>query len=412
MITELIAMQLYFAQTNIPTPTVTPSIVKQNNNNDKIIALAAWKYFERNWNSNTGFVNSVDGYNWTTLWDQGSAIIGIHAGYQLGLIPKTKFDSMINRLLLTLEYLPLPTTRLPNKGYSTTTAQMRRLNNTPDVKGVTGWSALDMARFLLALHILRVHYPEYTQRVEGIVKKWDTTKLVKNGWLDGGHNVGGTILHLQEGRLGYEQYAANILKLWNIEATQALYNPPVKTIKLDRVSFQIDKRNLKKSGASNYLTADPYLLLGLELGLPNNIKPQVENLLKVQMQRYNRTGILTAVNEDSINRFPYFLYYSVFANDKAWVPITSNGKAYPHLRFISTKACFAWNALMPEHSYTKKLRKTAENAIAKNRGFYAGKYENPKLGHNTAVDVNTNAVILESLLYTTRNQTPLAYSFH
>ncbi|BAZ09338.1 hypothetical protein NIES4071_11460 [Calothrix sp. NIES-4071] len=284
---------------------------------------------------------------------------------------------------------------------------MRRLNNTPDVKGVSGWSALDMSRFLLALHILRSHYPEYTQRVEGIVKKWDIAKLVKDGWLDGGHNIGGNILRLQEGRFGYEQYAANILKLWNIEATQALHNPPVKTIKLDGVSFQVDKRNLKNSGASNYLTADPYLLRGLELGLPETIKPQVNNLLEIQMQRYNRTGILTAVNEDSINRYPYFLYYSVIANDKAWTPITSTGKAYPHLRFISTKACFAWNALKPEHPYTKKLRSSVENSISKNRGYYAGKYENPKLGNNTAVDINTNAIILESLLYTARNQKPL-----
>ncbi|MBW4512703.1 MAG: DUF3131 domain-containing protein [Scytonematopsis contorta HA4267-MV1] len=397
---QFIPVSVNFSGTQ-PSPKITLA-------DDKIAAQSAWKYFERNWNSHTGFVNSVDGYTWTTLWDQGSAIMGIHAGYQLGLVPKARFNQMVKRLLLTLEKLPLPATRLPNKAYSTTTAQMRRLNNTSDPHGISGWSALDMARFLMGLYILRTHYPEYTQRVERIVSRWDLKKLVKDGWLYGGvPDTKGHIRYLQEGRLGYEQYAANSLKLWNLEASNALYNPPVKAINLDGISFQVDERNLKNSGASNYLTNDPYLLWGLELGWNEAVKPQVESLLKIQEQRYNRTGILTAVNEDSIDRHPYFLYYSIFNNGKMWLPITPTGKAYPNLRFTSTKAAFGWNALIPEHPYTIKLRDTAQKLTTKNRGYFAGKYENPKLGNNTAVDVNTNAIILESLLYKARNATPL-----
>ncbi|BAZ14772.1 hypothetical protein NIES4071_66160 [Calothrix sp. NIES-4071] len=54
------------------------------------------------------------------------------------------------------------------------------------------------------------------------------------------------------------------------------------------------------------MTNDPYMLWGLELGWTNAIKPQVENILKVQAQRFERTGILTAVNEDS--RLPCTLF--------------------------------------------------------------------------------------------------------
>lgn len=55
-------------------------------------------------------------------------------------------------------------------------------------------------------------------------------------------------------------YAAHGLKLWNIQATNALSNPPVKVVEVDGITLQIDQRNLKNSGATNYLTNDPYLL--------------------------------------------------------------------------------------------------------------------------------------------------------
>ncbi|HBE33862.1 MAG TPA: hypothetical protein DD990_21745, partial [Cyanobacteria bacterium UBA11368] len=129
-------------------PPVADASPRLTTDADRIAARRAWQYFERNWNAQTGFVNSVENYRWTTWWDQGSAILGMHAAHQLGLIKTEEFNSKINRLLQTLERLPLPITGLPNKAYSTDTAQMRRLDNTPDPRGTSGWSALDMARFL------------------------------------------------------------------------------------------------------------------------------------------------------------------------------------------------------------------------------------------------------------------------
>ncbi|MCC5656602.1 DUF3131 domain-containing protein [Nostoc sp. XA010] len=389
------------------TPTPTTSFPRLTQEADKIAAGRAWKYFERNWNPQTGLVNSVDNLPWTTWWDQGSALLGIHAAYQLGLLPQDVFQKRMNTLLQTLEKLPLPATGLPNKAYSTHTAEMRRLNDTPDSKGTSGWSALDMARFLLGLHVMRSHYPEYSEHINRIVARWHISKLVKNGWLNGAIPRAGKLLEVQEGRLGYEQYAAHSLKLWNIQAANALSNPPVKTVQIDGIKLQIDERNFKNSGATNYLTNDPYLLWGLEMGWNDAVKTQVQNLFKVQQQRFKRTGILTAVNEDSLDRSPYFLYYSVYSNGQSWQAVNTRGKAYPQLRFISTKAAFSWFSLMPDEPYTKKLRDFAQNLSDKNRGYFSGRYENSKLGVNASVDVNTNASILESLLYQARGRHPL-----
>jgi hypothetical protein len=343
-------------------PSLTNSPPRLTREADQIAAKRAWKYFERNWNPQTGLVNSVDNLPWTTLWDQGSALLGIHAARQLGLLPATRFQQRLNTLLQTLETLPLPATGLPNKAYNTRTAQMRQLNDSPDPKGRSGWSALDMARFLLGLHVLRTHYPEYSDRINRIVTRWKLSQLVKDGWLQGGiPEAGGQIRKVQEGRLGYEQYAAHSLKLWNIEANNALNNPPVKSVQVDGIALQVDQRNLSNSGATNYLTNDPYLLWGLELGWPDDLMPQVQNLLKAQAQRFHRTGILTAVNEDSLNRPPYFLYYNVYANGQPWQVINTSGKTYPQLRFLSTKAAFSWFALMSGHTYTKLLRDFVQN---------------------------------------------------
>lgn len=393
-----------------PSLPISPNSPRLTREVDQIAAQRAWQYFERNWNSRTGLVNSGDGFPWTTLWDQGSAILGIHAAHQLGVIGKDRFNSMIGRLLQTLETLPLPATGLPNKAYSAANAQMRRLDNTLDPKGTSGWSALDTARLLLGLHVLRTHYPEYGERINSLVARWDLPKLAKDGWLYGGiPGANGQIKTVQEGRLGYEQYAARSLKLWNLEATNALSNPPVNTVRVDGIALQVDERNLNNSGASNYLTSEPYVLWGLELGWPDSVKPQVESLFKVQAQRFQRTGILTAVNEDSLDRPPYFLYYNVYANGQPWQPINTKGQAYPQLRFLSTKAAFSWFALMPDDPYTKKLRDFVQNLFEQNRGYISGKYENSQLGVNKSLDVNTNAVILESLLYQARGGRPLAF---
>jgi len=116
---------------------------------------------------------------------------------------------------------------------------------------------------------------------------------------------------------------------------------------------------------------------------------------------------LTAVNEDSLDRPPYFLYYSIYANGQTWQAVNSSEKTYPQLRFLSTKAAFSWSVLINNDPYTQKLREYVQDLADQNRGYFSGKYENQNMGINKSIDVNTNAVILESLLYQARNKQPL-----
>jgi hypothetical protein len=422
---------LLFTQTALPAPPplpppVTPPIISASTvtvptqlspavdrwsvGDHRTAAKTAWKYFEHNWDQKTGLVHSVDRLPWTTIWDQGSALLGIHSARQLGLITPKRFQERIKTTLTTLETLPLTPSGLPHKAYDTETAQMLDLTMRPDPTGSSGYSALDIARMLGALHILRYHYPELKPQIERIVTRWQLRQLVQSdGQIYGlSRSSQGKLQRVQEGRSGYEQYAAHLLQLWNIQAPTALNNPLVDQQEIDGVLLEIDRRNLQNSGASNYLTNDPYLLLALEVGIPAKLKTQVDHLLLVQEKRFQKTGILTAVNEDSLDRFPYFLYYNISANGEIWQPITTKGKAYPQFRFLSTKAAFAWSAFKPNHPYTQALQQTVQTLKDPDRGYYSGRYENSNQGINQAINVNTNAIILESLLYRSRQGKPLS----
>ncbi len=377
---------------------------------DRAAAQRAWTYFENNWHPDTGMVNAVDGLTWATWWDQGSALLGIHAARQLGLISEAELIEKLSVILQTLEQLPLPTTKLPNKAYSTETSAMRTLSNRPDPNGTSGWSALDLGRYLVALYTLKIHYPAFCDRINTIVARYDLSKSVKDGWLWGSGAGRNGLQYWQEGRLGYEQYAAYGFKLWGIEANNALYNPPTQTVAVDGVELMVDQRDFNSSGASNHLTNDPYLLWGMEMGLPETMQPQVENLLQVQANRYTDTGILTAVNEDALDRKPYFLYYSVYADGQPWPATDVKGKTHPNLRFLSTKAAFAWSSLLPNNDYCQTLRQAVQNLADEQKGYLSGRYEHPDIGPNKAINVNTNAIILESLLYKAQNGHPIAHN--
>ncbi|MFE4107248.1 DUF3131 domain-containing protein [Almyronema epifaneia] len=390
------------AVASAPSPPADLSVM------DKIAAQRAWKFFENNWNATTGLVNAVDNLAWSTVWDQGSALLGLHAARQLDLISASDFNRRLERCLQTLTTLPLPETALPNKAYNTATAAMYTLSNTPDPQGRSGWSALDICRFLISLKVLQTHYPDYSDRIEQVVRRFDLSALVSEGWLVGsGLDQQGNRQTWQEGRLGYEQYAAAGLLLWGQAATNALYAPPIESVTVDGVALNVDQRDRANSGASNYLTNDPYFFWGLELGWPEAVQPQVEALLQVQQQRYARTQILTALNEDALDRPPYFLYYCVYADGNSWRVLTSQGVSHPDLKFLSTKAAFAWSALKAGDPYGQTLRQAVQNLADENRGYLSGRYEDPQLGPNRAINVNTNAAVLESLLYHARGGRPL-----
>jgi hypothetical protein len=365
-------------------------------------AQIAWQYFLNNYQVKTGLTNAAEDYPSATLWDMGNYLTAINAARWLGIVDQQDFDYRINQFLTTLADLPMFERALPNKVYSTDTVKMVNYKNQPTEEGL-GWSAIDMGRILTALHIVRSCHPQYNDWISGIVSGWQLGRSIQNKELYGAElEPNGKVSIVQEGRLGYEEYAARGYKLWGFDLSKAIALDPYKLVEVEGVKIPVDRRDYKATHANNYVVSESYILEGIEFGLQDDLKQYAANVLEAQKRRFEKTGYLTAVSEDNIDRAPYFLYSAVYANGVPWAVITDENRLYNDLRTFSTKAAFGWHYLYPDNAYAQKLLSQIDRLKEpQGKGFYAGIYEGTK-EVNHILTGNTNGLILEILYYKSR----------
>ena len=374
---------------------------------EQVYAKAAWQYFVNNYQQNTGFTNSTGGYPSGTLWDIGNYLMALNSARWLNLIDQPEFDARLNKFLTTLSGLKLFEDALPNKVYNAATGQMVDYGNNPLEKGI-GWSALDVGRILAAFHVIRTCHPQYADWMKGIIDKWQVARSLKDGQLYGATVLpDNKTLLVQEGRLGYEEYAARGYELWGFKAPKAVSFEPFKFVEINGVQIPVDTRDYKSTNANNYVVSESYILDGIEFGFQGEIADYAARVLEVQKRRFEQTGQLTAVTEDNLDQAPYFIYNTVFANGVAWAPITEKNEPIPQFRSISTKAAFGWRYLYPDNAYAKQIFDAVKDLRSPDGGgFYAGLYEESKQP-NKSLTGNTNGLILEILYYKARGNRPL-----
>ncbi len=340
----------------------------------------------------------------------GNSLLALHAAERLNIINATEFDQKFQSVLTTLNRLQLVDRKLPNKAYNTTNAQMVDYQNRPSPQGI-GWSALDIGRLLTALHILQDCHPTYASQIREIITQWHLSKAIEDGQLVGATGTKNRRQLVQEGRLGYEEYAALGFKLWGLNPFKALDRTAFRQfVEIDGIQLPIDRRDYANSRANNYVVSESYILQGMEFGGDEEFQTTAQKVLEIQQKRFNRTNILTAVSEDHIQGKPYFLYNTIYANGITWANITEDNKAYPKLRTLSTKAAFGWHYLYPDHDYSNQLFATAQTLKAPNgSGFYAGQFEETK-APNAILTANTNALVLAALLYKAQGSQPFVRS--
>lgn len=375
------------------------------------MARVAWKYFQNNFNPSTGLVNAVNAYPSTTLWDTASYLAGMVAARELGVIDKDEMDQRMLPLIRTFNNMNLFRDEMPNKVYNTKTGDKVNYSNK---KGEIGYSALDIGRLMIWFSIIKERYPEHATGIDNALLKWNWCKIVN----DEGTMFGAAInretketRYLQEGRLGYEEYAAKGFQLWGFNTELASKTEPYDVLPIYGIPIAYDSRDPRKLKAHNYVVNESYVLDAVELGwdFANDFTSDADEytdeitaelghrVYAVQEARYCDTGILTARTEHQLDKAPYFVYDTIYTDGYAWNTITESGKNVPEFSAVALKGALGMWAVW-DSPYTDLLFDAIAGLYDPEKGFYEGIYENGD-GLIKTFTANNNGIMLEALLY-------------
>ncbi len=373
------------------------------------MARTAWKYFENN-TQPTGMANAVDNYPSTTMWDTASYMGAIVAARELGILAPQAADERLARLLQALQSLSFFRDELPNKVYNTQTLAKVDYGNKP---GEIGFSALDLGRLLVWLRIVRERYPQHAAAADRFVQRWKWDNVVdRSGMMFGAMlDKDGKLQYVQEGRLGYEEYAARGFQLWGVGTELASRREPYATVPIYCVEVPYDSRDPRKYSQHNYVVTESYALDGIEFNWDltddrdgddgRHSHPWMADFARrvyqAQENRWKATGILTARSEHQLDAEPYFVYDTVFTDGYAWNTITESGQYVPQFAAVSLKAALGMWALW-KSDYTDRLFEEIARHADPQRGWMEGILESGK-GPIRAFTANNNGIMLETRLF-------------
>ena len=359
-------------------------------------AKIAWRYFQNNTDPVTGLVNSTDNYPSTTMWETGSYFVATVAADLMDLITPAQAQARLGMALDTLWSMRLFDDALPNKAYDVRSGDLVDYSNEPVARGL-GWSALDIARMVGALGLVDAHYPQLAPKTARLIARWQLSQMITDGQLIGGNMADGQLRRDQEGRVGYEQYAAKAMMLYGFDTYRA-YQAQTHLMVKDVLGHPVpvDTR-LHRNVTPSFTVSEPYLFDGLEFGFDARSLRFATAIYQAQEARYTQQGILTAVSESHIDEPPYFVYSSVWGGGAPWSVLTFRGDRMDSKRTLTTKTAFAWDALFGT-DYTRLLVDAVAPLGDRTRGWPEGIYEIDG-STNTSVTVNTNAVVLASLAF-------------
>jgi hypothetical protein len=170
-------------------------------------------------------------------------------------------------------------------------------------------------------------------------------------------------------------------------------------------------RYLEQATRRGPFATEPFVTDEIEFGGSEETRLIAEVMFNAQIKRFKETGFLTAVSESPADQSPWFTYQGFEPNaEEQWPVHLPRGMAssvadLSALRLQSSKASFLWSATRPgEYSQNllERVRAKAKSVI----GFASGIYETTHIATNVT-DINTNALILESIAFALLGREPL-----
>ena len=358
-------------------------------------ARAAWQVIDRGYSSSTGFATAQPSWPYPTIWDIASTLGAYYSARGLGLISDQEYGQRVSRALETLKKARLYNGIAYGRNYDVSNGELVGPDQKPHANG-TGYSAIDIGRLLVWLAIIARNDPALAPAATAVARRIDATRALRDGYMRGEElsKKTGRPSNYQEGRIGYEQYAGTGFTLWDMNAAQAVNlqaNASVGSV--FGIPIMRDKRGLDR------LTSEPIILYGLELGWDPGMRELAWQTLSAQAARFLKTGQVTIASEDALNKEPYyFYYYCIYCSGKEFViNVHTPGVELTEPRWVSTKATFAWHALLPS-KYSWQAMETVAVALDEKSGWATGVYEGSGKSTQT-YSLNTAAIILEAALY-------------
>ncbi|MEP2983733.1 MAG: DUF3131 domain-containing protein [Sulfitobacter sp.] len=382
-------------RTQVFQPHISKTPVYQDNDTRAQLladAKVAWSYFEKWTNPKTGLcpatANFAPGHRRlheaVTMWDLGSHIFALIAAADLELISPKKFQSSIKRILPNLAGRRSQGRLLPQGWIATDKFKWGNRN----------FDGCDAGRILAALYNLDMH-PLVKDRAAPTVARWDLEDIVEDG----------IIYSVEDGvfettfKSHCAHYAAWAFRTWGIEAKS-----PYEVFQGQSPSDG-QMALLEVCGRIGPLGAEPLLMEALEFGMSPESAYIADVLFAAQLEEYAKTGNLVGVSETPINSPPWFIYQGLQldAPGRVWATDTVAGleahrtKAFrdQHLS-VSSKAAYLW-AAYKDHPFCDRLLSLVREKAKTPYGFASSINQRTGEPSSTYSDINTNAVILQSI---------------
>ncbi|MEA2760778.1 MAG: hypothetical protein QOD47_62 [Gemmatimonadaceae bacterium] len=367
-------------------------------------ARTSWNLVNRITEPSTGLARAHARYSYVTLWDIAGVIAANYTAHELAFIDDATYDAHIQRILATLTTVDLFDRTAFNRIYDAKTGRM--VDNAGKISNIgAGWSSVDIGRLLVWLRIVSTKQPKYLPLATQVVRRLNMSQVLDDGFLRGLQvdPKTGKKQTFTEDEIGYQQYALSGFSMWGARVNSAGLDVRKNVAAIDVLGVRL----LISSPGNDRVMSEPFIMMGMETGFRSaDLARQAVQVLAAQTARYQQTRVVTAVTEDALPDPPYyFYYYSVYHRGNSFVVESLDDKVVERPRWVSSKAAFGWNAVLPS-AYTQLLLKTVRPAGTVD-GWGSGVYEDT-LQPTGIPSLNTAALIMESALYKARGRPILA----
>lgn len=355
-------------------------------------AELAWDYFERWTNRATGLCpatvgmspNGVQLHQAVTMWDVGSQINALIAAHEIGLISDERFIRSVRNILPNIAGRRSQGRLLPQGWIATNKFKW----------GNRDFDGCDAGRLLAALYRLNSH-PLVSGISAEVVASWDLEAVLKDGVI---FSVkGGELRSTYKSHCTH--YSALAFRAWGMPAASPYEVFDAKSVVDGQMSL------LEVAGSIGPMGAEPLLLEAVERGMSRESAYLAEVLFAAQLEEHSISGMLVGVSEGPIDRDPWFTYQGLQLDAPGRVWATDTVESLPEHRskafieenmVVSSKSAYLW-AAYKKHKYSSRLVNFVRQRAKTEIGFASSIYSNT--GESTAnySDLNTNAVILQSI---------------